>query len=102
MILRAMLVAALLLVGPPTADKSRVMTSKKKKGTLVLQAGGWANNPILFNISFMKFQPKPQNGNLKFMKIPAKEIGFGIWNVRRMLRPQLIKEYYNTRVQHTS
>jgi hypothetical protein len=25
------------------------------------------------------------------MKTPAKEFGFGIWNVRTMLRPQLIK-----------
>jgi hypothetical protein len=33
------------------------------------------------------------------MKTPAKE--FGIWNVLTMLRPQMIKEYHNTRVQHT-
>jgi len=41
MILRAMQVVALLLVGPPIADKSRVMT-QTKRGTLVLQAGSWA------------------------------------------------------------
>jgi hypothetical protein len=41
MILRATLVVAWLLVGLPIADKSRVMT-QKKRGTLVLQAGGWA------------------------------------------------------------
>jgi hypothetical protein len=40
MILRAMLVVVLLLVEPPTADKSRVMT-QTKRGTLVIQAGGW-------------------------------------------------------------
>jgi hypothetical protein len=33
------------------------------------------------------------------MKTPAKE--FGIWNVRTTLRPQLIKEYHNSKVQHT-
>lgn len=101
MILRATLVVALLLVGAPTADKSRMTTQTKRGSTLLLRAGGWANNPIPFNISFMKFQPKPQNGNWKFMKTPAKEVGFGICNVRSMLR-QLIKDYHNTRVQQTS
>jgi hypothetical protein len=34
-----------------------------------------------------KLQPKPWNGNQKFMKTLAKEFGFGTWNVRKMLRP---------------
>jgi hypothetical protein len=30
------------------------------------------------------------------MKTLAKEFGFGIWNVRTMLRPHLLKEYHKS------
>jgi len=30
------------------------------------------------------------------MKTLARKFGFGIWNVRTMLRPQLLKEYHKS------
>ena len=41
MILTAMLAVALLLVGSPMPERSKVM-SQVKRGTLVLQVGSWA------------------------------------------------------------
>jgi hypothetical protein len=45
-ILRAMLTVGYLLAGAPMPDRSKVMT-QTERDILVLQVGGWADNPTL-------------------------------------------------------